>query len=81
MQLKSVERRYMKKVLKCLWAIIETALLGSITIFTGAAVFVVLAKFADKYLNNNIFSCIFLGIILLSTVLFVGTEIKEKLGK
>ena len=71
----------MKKVLKCLWAIIETALLGSITIFTGAAVFVVLAKFADKYLNNNIFSCIFLGIILLSTVLFVGTEIKEKLGK
>ena len=71
----------MKKFIKCLWAIIETALLGSITIFTGAAVFVVLAKFADKYLNNNVFSCIFLGVFLLSVVLFVGTTIKNKLDK
>jgi len=71
----------MSKFLKCLWTIIETALIGSFTIFTCISVLVGLYKFADKYLNNNIFACILLGALLLVGIWMVGTNIKNKLDQ
>lgn len=68
----------MKKSLKVLGAVLSTAWCAALTFFCFAVFGTALFQFADKFLNNDIVSCVVLAIILVGVTIFVGNYVKKK---
>lgn len=71
----------MKKVIRYLLAVLSTAWTGALTIFSFIVIGTGLFQFADRFLNNNIVSCIVLAVVLICITIGAGSAVKEKMGK
>lgn len=67
-----------KKILKALGAVVSTAWYAALTFFCIVVFGTILFRFVDKFLNNNIGACAFLGVVLICATGFVGNYVKEK---
>lgn len=71
----------MKKVIRYLLAVLSTAWTGALTIFSFLVMGTGLFQFADRFLNNNIVSCIVLAVVLICITIGAGAVVKEKMEK
>lgn len=65
----------MKKVIRYLLVVLSTAWTGALTFFSFIVMGTGLFQFADRFLNNNIVSCIVLAAVLIG----VGAAVKGKM--
>ena len=69
----------MKKIMRYLLAVLSMAWTGALTFFSFIVMGTGLFQFADKFLNNNVASCVVLAVILICITLGMGAAVHKKI--
>lgn len=68
----------MKRIIKYILTILGLAWNGAVTIFAGLIFITAFFTFADKILNNNLFACTIMSLVLAGVTLIVGVKVNKK---